>query len=403
MKTLFILIFSPFSLILHAQSTFPTISKYPIESAILNETREVWIGLPRNYDSTKRYPTLYVMDAEDQFEVTYAIMRELSASDKIPNHIVIGIPQVDYLHRFSDLTFTASEYNSAGQKDATSALYFSAENTGKGNTFLKYLTQEVVPFIDKQFNTNGFDVFIGHSLSGYFGAYILTMEHPFNAFQLYDPSIWYNLGDAIKHYSNTVREETTSNVFISTANGGRDRQQYNVDTQKQFYDSLIGRKLNASLQIYAEDHGAVRLPSLIDGLTKLYEGFSFGYIFPEDTITVADANKHYVEFSEKINFVFNCPVETYRWIGFANYSQNKWEQAIEAYQLCTSLYNQDAYMLLEFADCYFQIKEYNLSETFYQKVLAIEPTNDQALSKIEAIKKLRQKKKNRTPNTFSNG
>jgi predicted alpha/beta superfamily hydrolase len=368
-------------------------NKYSIESDALNETRDIWIGLPTNYDSSKSYPTIYVMDAEWQFDISFAIMKELAVNDKIPSHIVIGIPHIDYINRMKNLTFTPSEFGSNGELDSLAAKYFCKENTEGGMTYYTHLTKEVVPFVDSIFKTNGFDVFIGHSLSGYYGAYILTMNGPFNAFQLYDPSVWYNQGDAIEHFLKTTSEKNRVNVFISTANAGKDRAQYNVEAHKKFHDILVENKVNSELKVYDEDHGSVRLVSLIDGLSNLYKGYSIGYISVTDTITVQDVQKHYREFSEKVNYAFEAPADIYRWVGFANHFQGKWDKAIEAYQLCSSLYAVDVKLLNEFADSYFQTKEYQLSADVYKKVLALDQSNEIAKQRIEKIKLLTTKNK----------
>ena len=394
MKNIFVtILLLQFINLAYSQNFDLTGDKYVIDSEALNETRDIWIGLPTNYDSTKSYPTMYVMDAEWQFDISLAIMKELAANDKIPSHIVIGIPHVDHKKRTKNLTFTTSEYASNGKQDSVAASYFNNENTAGGLAFYNYLKDEVVPLVDSKFNTNGFDVFIGHSLSGYYGAYILNMDSPFNAFQLYDPSVWYNHGDAIEHFSKTTSEKHSINVFISTANGGKDRAQYNVDTHKKFHNLLIANNVNSELKVYNEDHGSVRLVSLIDGLSNLYKGYSIGYISATDTITVQYAEKHYKEFSEKVNYTFETPADTYRWIGFANHFQGKWDKAIEAYKLCSSLYSVDVNLLIEFADSYFQTKEYQLSLDMYTKALALDQSNESVGLRIEELKQLTTKSK----------
>ena len=174
-------VFLTFSLV-SAQTTINVGHKYQIESGALNEKREIWIGLPTFYDSTRSYPTIYVMDAEWQFDITLALSKELAGNDKIPEHIVIGIPKIDGAHRFKDLTFSSTKVSSNGKIDIAISNYFNSSNTGGGAAFYKHLIHEVMPFVEIKHKTNGFDVFIGHSLSGYFGAYILPMQGPFEAF-----------------------------------------------------------------------------------------------------------------------------------------------------------------------------------------------------------------------------
>ena len=376
-----------------SQNSNLTNKKYNIESDALNETREIWIGLPINYDSTLSYPTIYILDAEDQFDITYAIMKELSIYDKIPNHIVIGIPYINPKKRIYDLTFTANSFDSDGTNDSLVGTYFSEDLTGGGNKFLTHLTKEVMPFIDSLHKTNGFDVLIGHSLSGYFGAYILTIKNPFNAFLLFDPSIWYNKAEPIKHFTKTVDNELNSNVFISSANAGKERQQFNIDTHRDFHNLLLEKNINSELKIYQEGHSSVRLPSLIDGLTNLYEGYSIGTIMPTDTITAEDVSRHYLKFSEKVKYSFTPPVEAYRWTGFVNHIQGNWQEAITAYENCNDSYDSDTYMLIEFADSYFQIEKYNESLKIYEKVLVLDQSNDDAKSRVNEIKLLTTKNK----------
>ena len=380
-----LLILFSFSFLL-AQEPIEIGTKYKIDSKVLQEEREVWLALPANYDPQMAYPVLYVLDAEWQFDIARSLTKELAWTDQVPPHIVVGIPHIDYRHRFMDLTFSGTEFNSKGEKDATAADAFNPETTGGGMNFYRYLTEEVMEFVNAKHRTNGFDVLVGHSLGGYFGAYVLPLEGPFNAYQLFDASIWYNKGDAINHLVENAPEKLSSNVFIATAAGGEDRAQYNVDTQRKFHESLEEMKVSSVLHVYEdEDHGSVRLPGLIDGLTDLYEGVSFGYIFPTDTVTVADAKAHYQAFSEKVNHPFACPVDVYRWIGFANFTQEKWGQAIEAYELCNTLFDTDANVLREFGECLYQTNEFPKSLEMFEKALGLDPENETIQDRIKEL------------------
>ncbi len=315
--------------------------------------------------------------------------KELAATGKAPEHIVVGIPKIDEDHRFKDLTFTGSAFNSSGEPDERMAQYFNEYFTGGGEKFLKHLKEEVVPFVEDKHLVNGFDVYIGHSLSGYYGAYLISMDTPFNAFQIYDPSIWYNQGEVIKHTKNVVENGLKTNVFISTAAGGEDKSEYNVKTHKQFHELLISLEINSKLNVYPdEDHGSVRMLSLKDGLSNLYEGFNIEYIFPTDTITVADAEKHYADFSEKVNFTFTCPPDAYRWVGFANHSQGKWGEALKAYEACHDAFATDAIICTEMAECYENLKDYSKSFKVYKMALELQANDENLQAKVKELEAL---------------
>src|SRR4051812_5496670 len=78
------------SLIDHAQNCFEI---HKIKSKILHEKRSVWVKLPKNYNEDSSYSVLYVLDAEDRFDLTYSITEELFENQNaIPELIVVGIP-----------------------------------------------------------------------------------------------------------------------------------------------------------------------------------------------------------------------------------------------------------------------------------------------------------------------
>ncbi|MDG1330982.1 MAG: alpha/beta hydrolase-fold protein [Crocinitomicaceae bacterium] len=370
----------------YSQSPIEVGQKYIVDSEVLGEEREVWVGLPPYYDSTVSYLVVYVMDAEWQFDITLATVKELASNDKIPVHIVVGIPHVDRERRFMDLTFTSNMIQTNGDVDSSLIAYFGEDLTGGGHTFYKHLVDEVMPFVAAKHKTNGFDVYIGHSLSGYFGAYLISMDSPFNAFQLYDASIWYDRGEAIKYTKEHLNSAYRTNVYLSSANGGREREQNNIDTHAEFNELLKSQGINSENVVYNDEgHGSVRLPSLIDGLSKLYEGFSIGFIFPTDKITVATAKKHYADFSKKVNYEFTCPVDAFRWVGHANHAQENWTEAIKAYELCKALFVDDPRFQLEAAESYFEVKDFVKSMDHYERLLYLDANNEPAKLRLQEL------------------
>jgi len=361
--------------------------KHTLSSDIMGEDREVWIGLPKSHDPARAYPVLYVMDAEWQFDMMNAVMKELAVNDKAPEHIVVGIPYVSFTERNKDLTFTATTLGSDGKPNPELATWFGEEMTGGGPMFLRHLVEEVVPFVESQVRTNGFDILLGHSLSGYFGAYIMTMDQPFDAFQLYDPSVWYQGMEAIEHLEKTMPVGFKTNVYIAGAAGGRNYQAYNIEAHEKLHVMLKEKGVNSSLHIYAkEDHGSIRMPALVDGITQLYEGYGFGFIKPEDKLTLEDAQAHFRAFSEKVNFQFQVPKDVYRWIGYANFTQKNWTEALRVYEQCLQDFDQDPYFLQEVSDCYFGVGEAEKSLNYLEKAALLDPENPTLIAKLKTRK-----------------
>ena len=271
MKLSLLLLSLLFTLTGNAQNCFKI---HKLKSKELKEKREVWIGLPQNYNKDSSYSVVYVLDAEDRFELVYSLSKELYENQKaIPEVIVVGIPNVDKVRRLSDLTFTDSEVNATGKKDSTG--YFSASMTGNGPSFLRFLENEVVTYVNKRYSTNDFNALVGHSIGGYFCAYILPIQKSFSAFQIYDPSIWYGNGSAIKRIKENLDANQTYNVFVSKGtafNGPREL----VDHHLSMIDSLgiflsDYPNLTIATFTYEKDHNAMYLYSLMDGLSHLFE------------------------------------------------------------------------------------------------------------------------------------
>jgi len=81
-----------------------------IYSNILKEQRKIWIYTPTltsgNYDSTKRYPVLYLLDGDAHFTSVVGLVQQLSQANGntvLPEMIIVGILNTD---RTRDLTPT---------------------------------------------------------------------------------------------------------------------------------------------------------------------------------------------------------------------------------------------------------------------------------------------------------
>ena len=271
MKQALILFTVFFSLLGNTQNCFEV---HTIKSKVLKEKRNLWVGLPTNYNKDSSYAVVYVLDAEQRFELTYTLAKELFENQHaIPEVIVVGIPHIDRFHRIHDLTLTDSKVNGQGKEDTIG--YFNSSITGNGLSFLKFLEDELVPFVDQHYSTNGFNTLMGHSIGGYFCAYILPIQQTFSAFQIYDASIWYNDGDALKNIQKELDSSYNCNIYISKGiafDGPREM----VDHHLFMIDSLgiVLRdysNLNVSTASFDKDHNAMYLFSVMDGLTTLFK------------------------------------------------------------------------------------------------------------------------------------
>ena len=271
MKKVFLaLIFIAFSLKVKAQldTCIHTVIKHELFSKHLNEKRDFWVSLPLRYNEEESYPVLYVFDAEWRMELINRIVFDMGGNERIPKHIVIGIPHVEFRKkRGIDLTFSHSRIEYDGEKvDST---WYNDSNSGGAEKFYHYLTEEVMNRVNEKYATNGENILVGHSYGGYFGSYILGRDHGFTAFQIYDPSIWFSAGEAIKAVKDNLSDDKELNVFISY----QPVPSYHGNKIEELIHYLSTKKnIDLGSKLYADHtHNSLFLPGFLDGLNHLYK------------------------------------------------------------------------------------------------------------------------------------
>jgi len=144
-----------------------------IDSKHLCETINFIVYVPANFSPLYTYMTLIALDGNDyfQFGKLPKILDELLFKQVIPNTIVIGIPYNEMKERFV-------RYHPSGFKH---------------NAFIRFLGEELVPYIDNKFPTFQIGlsrVLIGESLAGTASLLTaLTYPHTFGRVIMQSPFV----------------------------------------------------------------------------------------------------------------------------------------------------------------------------------------------------------------------
>ena len=148
----------------HAQDQAEKVTigaKAVIHSAVLNEARNVHVFLPEGYShSTNRYPVLYTLySVPADYHFCTGVVAGLSRIRLTPPLITVAFDLGDGMR---DLTPTKSpDYG---------------PTSGGAANFLKYLKDELIPFVEKNYRTSPERLFWSHSIGGLFGLYALLKE-----------------------------------------------------------------------------------------------------------------------------------------------------------------------------------------------------------------------------------
>lgn len=155
---------------------------------------EVW--LPPGYDSTEKYPVLYMHDAQMLFDSTKTwnnqewgvdeVMSELITKKEIPPLIIVGIWNADE-NRHAEY-FPQKPFKSLEQKIQDSLIYQVQRNANRdlfstmvySDDYLKFLVAELKPFIDETYPTQpdaGHTYIAGSSMGGLISLYAIC-EYP---------------------------------------------------------------------------------------------------------------------------------------------------------------------------------------------------------------------------------
>jgi len=240
--------------------------KFQIQSSVLKESRSIFIARPAGYQTeTDRYPVLYLLDGETHFEYVAGMAHFLAENDRIPELIVVGIASGASAQRRRDLTTpTQSELDKR----------FSP-GSGGADHFLKFLSEELIPHIDRNYRTRPYRILAGHSLGGLFAVHTLTTSPKlFNAYIAIDPSLEWNDGKEVtqaeKFFSDT--KELQADFFMTAAND------LGVSAEIRRLATAFDQKTPAGFRwkfewMKDETHGSIPLPSMYLGISKIFDGW----------------------------------------------------------------------------------------------------------------------------------
>ncbi len=318
MKTglLFILFFVTGVLQLNAQTAQPeNISigvKIPLKSELLHEERSVRVSLPEGYDQYTKttYPVIYVLDAENNFNYLSSVYHYLSKEPfgVLPQAILVAIANTN---RTRDLTPTkaSKEMNFAGKKQTM------FEESGGNAVFMKFIKDELYPFVEKKYRSNGYKVLVGHSFGGLTAVNNLLSEPFFNAYIANDPSLWWDKELMIKKAESTTADFKNIKFFLAQANNAEarnvkdDEHEIAIGKFKTLLEQQKLKNLQWKYGFYQnDDHGTVPLPGNNDGLRFIFKSNKWN--FREALKNPALITRHYEALSKDLSHSFK-PTELF--------------------------------------------------------------------------------------------
>lgn len=247
---------------------------------------------PADYDGgSARYPVLLVLDGEEHFQHVSSTVDLLSSAGKIPALLVVGIENTD---RYRDMD--------------------SAVGPG-ASPFLEFITDELVPKIDREYRTHPYRILIGHSGAGLFALYALTdAPEAFRSYIVIAPAFGDHrelprIVDAFVRAHEAAA--LNADVFLAAddspgmgLSGAWELSSYLNDRATRVRD------LRFTFRRYAESHATVPLLSVYEGLQTIFDGWSLDI---DDAFALyeqgglAAIEQHFATLSTRLGFPVEVP------------------------------------------------------------------------------------------------
>ncbi|NQX91885.1 MAG: alpha/beta hydrolase [Flavobacteriales bacterium] len=226
-------------------NTFVTL----LTSQINNQEYQIKVSYPKSYfkSKNKKYPVLYVTDAETNFGGVSYIVQRLIKDKLIPEILVVGIAYDTsykdfYRLRSRDLTPVEDPKLRLGGHDV--------DPTGGAPIFSEFLEKELFPFVEQEFRVQKDErAYYGHSYGGLFGSYVL-LEKPnlFNKYILLGSSLWFNDKLMIQKAQNdSLRIQNKTSLYM-----GSGELEMRIDDYQTEFAGFLKSQNSPQLSIHDE-------------------------------------------------------------------------------------------------------------------------------------------------------
>lgn len=229
-------------------------------------TYKIYIRLPNKYSKEFKYPVIYMTDAEDTFPTLARATGIPMATKKIDSAILVGI---SWQKGISPMESRFRDYTPTKAKGWSS-------HTGEAHLHVNFILGEVIPFVEGKYSADSTKrTYLGNSLGGLFGAYVLlTQPDIFANYVLASPSLWYDDELMLKLVSAHKADDLKANVYISVGELETPKTGETINDMvagaTRFHDILRGKEyksLNLKLNVVSAANHEIAFPtSAIQGL-----------------------------------------------------------------------------------------------------------------------------------------
>jgi predicted alpha/beta superfamily hydrolase len=334
--------------------------RFELESKQMGELRSVLVHTPPNYSLTKdAYPLLVVLDGNDHFAHVSAGVDFLSADERIPKMIVIGVPN------------TVRERDLVPPKVGA-----SPPANGGADKFLAFIAEELIPDIERRYRTRPYRVLAGHSNGGLFTIYTLTSRPElFNGYLPISPA--FNNQDGLAQRVEALfaaNKALRADLFMTLANE-RGQNLGGAYEMSGLFQEKSSREFRWEFRRYPEEtHGSIAMRSVYDGLQAIFNGY---YLqdpfasFEQGGLTALE--RHYAGVSDRLGYAVQLPERLLITVFAALESRGRLDEATVVMKRAAELYPSSAYPNFYLGRIYSALGDRQQSNAYLEKALQLAP------------------------------
>jgi predicted alpha/beta superfamily hydrolase/TolA-binding protein len=339
------------------------IGKYRVmHSDILDEDRLLFIHLPRYYEETQlSYPVLYLLYADiyNYYLDAASITEKLGVTGEIPPVIIVGVANTN---RYRDLLPVKTRYRSEG---------------GGADNFLKFIEEELIPHIDKNYRTKNFRILAGPQTAAIFSLYSLISNPTlFNAVLSENPFMDPVNAEFLFPRVESFFKKTSflkNFLYIKCEKNERPKDLEYVERLSELLESKKPEGFHFELEIREPSGYFITPLPFREGLRALFSGHKLPENFK--TNTVKDIIDYYEKLSEEYGFAVDPPSHMLTFEGDKLNQQRKTQEAIKVFEYQLSLYPKSLNALWQLGETYRGMGNFERAKEYYRKFLEIRDTD----------------------------
>jgi predicted alpha/beta superfamily hydrolase len=352
---------------LNAQDDVSIGKSRKFQSGVLGGEVTYLVHLPDGYDnSTKDYPVVYMMNGQSvsSFANATATLDNLS-NERIPDMILIGISN----------TGVAADYWSCPDDSG---------NVSLGDSFSKFLKEDLIPEVKRNYRTNDYKILFGQSNTGLFVLYSLMIQPElFNAYVVASPMF----GWCPQYYQDKTKALLSNNPSLNkklyVSYGNLDYIEvlgYINDFKDVLKQSPSGFQCKVDL---IENAGHVPFITLNNAMLYLFSECTLNA--ERKKLSIPEIKSHFEKLSSDYGFVVVPKAGVLFDMAIDKKNEKEFERAVDLFKYLISLYPGSEIYRYVLGQTYLQKGDVDLAKESFKESLKINPDFVQARRELDKL------------------